>query len=226
MVRARLPRIGAGRRIAWLAPAAAGAAVTVYLAWGAWVSATDPGWLRASAAWWRTALQPGALRVPLVFVALWLLALVSYWWPRRLQPQLVGITTVVTMVVIGGVLTGAALMPCRAGQTPSAAVGDVLDLYVGNPPSFPMGVCRPPLPLAYQLGGPVCLGATLTGALTVATVLWRQPVDRLRARLVRDATIVTGLDSMTIPLLRRLAQTVAAREHRGDRTRRQPSAAR
>lgn len=33
------------------------------------------------------------------------------------------------------------------------------------------------------------------------------PVDRLRGRLVRDATIVTGLDSMTIPLLRRLAQT-------------------
>ena len=62
--------------------------------------------------------------------------------------------------------------------------GDVLDLYVGNPPSFPMGACRLPLPLAYQLGGPVCLAATLTGALTVATVLWRQPVDRLRARLI------------------------------------------
>jgi hypothetical protein len=207
VVRARLPRIGAGRRIAWLAPAAAGAAVTVYLAWGAWVSAADRDWLQASGAWWRTALQPGALRVPLVFMALWLLALVSYWWPRRLQPQLVGITTVVTMVVIGGVLAGASLMPCRAGQTPSAVAGEVLDLYVGNPPSFPMGACRLPLPLAYQLGGPVCLAATLTGALTVATVLWRQPVDRLRARLVRDATIVTGLDSMTIPLLRRLAQT-------------------
>ena len=64
-----------------------------------------------------------------------------------------------------------------------------------------------PLPLAYQVGGPVCLGATLTGALTVAAVLWRQPVDRMRARLVRDATILTGLDSMTIPVLQRLAHT-------------------
>ena len=64
-----------------------------------------------------------------------------------------------------------------------------------------------PPSLAYQLGGPVCLGATLTGALTVAAVLWRQPVDRLRARLVRDATILTGLDSMTIPLLQQLART-------------------
>jgi len=97
-------------------PAAAGAAVTIYLAWGAWVSAADRAWLHASAAWWRTALQPGALRVPLVFAALWLLALLSYWWPRRLQPRVVGITTVVTMVVIGGALTTSSLFPCRAGQ--------------------------------------------------------------------------------------------------------------
>lgn len=195
------------RRFAWVAPAAAGAAVTVYLAWGAWVSAADPQWLSNSPAWWRAALQPGALRVPLVFAALWLLALVSYWWPRRLQPRVVGITTVVTMVVIGGVLTTSSLFPCRTGQTASAVAGWVLDLYVGNPPSYPLGACHPPLPLAYQLGGPVCLGATLVGAVTAAAVLWRQPVDRLRARLVRDATIFTGLDTMTMPLLQQLART-------------------
>ncbi len=83
----------------------------------------------------------------------------------------------------------------------------MLDLYVGNPPSFPLGACTTPVPLAYQIGGPVCLGATFTGALAVATVVWRQPLDRMRARMVRDATIFTGLDSMTIPVLRRLAQT-------------------
>ena len=190
-----------------MAPAAAGAAVTIYLAWGAWVSAADRAWLGASAAWWRTALQPGALRVPLVFAALWLLALLSYWWPRRLQPRVVGITTVVTMVVIGGVLTTSSLFPCRGAQTPSAVAGWVLDLYVGNPPQFPLGACPLPPALAYQLGGPVCLGATLIGAVTAAAVLWRQPVDRMRARLVRDATIFTGLDLMTMPLLQRLAQT-------------------
>jgi hypothetical protein len=196
-----------GRRLAWVAPAAAAAAVTVYLAWGAWVSAADPRWLGASHAWWRAALQPGALRVPLVFAALWLLALLSYWWPRRLQPRVVGISTVVTMVVIGGVLTTASLFPCRTGQTPSAVAGWVLDLYVGNPPSLPQSVCPPPPALAYQLGGPICLGATLVGALTAAAVLWRQPVDRMRARLVRDATIFTGLDTMTMPLLEQLART-------------------
>ena len=195
------------RRAAWAVPAVLAAAVTGYLAWGAWVSAADRAWLHASAAWWRTALQPGDVRVLLVFAALWLLALLSYWWPRRLQPRVVGITTVVTMVVIGGVLTTAALLPCRGAQTPSAVAGWVLDLYVGNPPQFPLGACYQPPALAYQLGGPVCLGATLTGALTAAAVVWRQPVDRTRARLVRDATIFTGLDPMTIPLLQRLAQT-------------------
>jgi hypothetical protein len=207
VVTARLPGIHAGRRFAWVAPAAAGGAVTIYLAWGAWVSAGDRAWLYASAAWWRTALQPGAVRVPLVFAALWLLALFSYWWPRRLQPRVVGITTVVTMVVIGGVLTTSSLFPCRGAQTPSAVAGWVLDLYVGNPPPFPMGACHLPPALAYQLGGPVCLGATLTGAVTAAAVVWRQPVDRMRARLVRDATIFTGLDPMTMPLLQQLAQT-------------------
>ncbi len=189
-----------------MVPALLGSVVTGYLAWGAWVSAADRNWLYQTQAWWRVWLRPGYLPGPLVFVGLWLAALLCYWYPRRLTPQVVGITTVVAMVLIGGVLTSASLATCRAGQTPGAVAGWVLDMYVGNPPSFPLGACNLPLPLAYQVGGPVCLGATLTGALTVATVVWRQPVDRMRARLVRDATILTGLDSMTIPVLQRLAQ--------------------
>ena len=54
--------------------------------------------------------------------------------------------------------------------------GGVLDMYVGNPPSFPLGACRLPLPLAYQVGGPVCLGATLIGVPSPwPRSLWRQP---------------------------------------------------
>ena len=204
MRRARL-RVSAGA--AWVLPAVLGCVVTGYLAWGGWVSAADRPWLYHTGAWWRVWLRPGYVAVPLVFVALWLAALLCYWYPRRLTPQVVGITTVVTMVLIGGVLTTASLATCRQGQTPGAVAGWVLDLYVGNPPSFPLGACNTPLPLAYQIGGPVCLGATFTGALAVATVLWRQPLDRMRARMVRDATILTGLDSMTIPVLQRLAQT-------------------
>jgi len=188
-------------------PALVGSVVTGYLAWGAWVSAGHRPWLYQTQVWWRVALRPGNISLPLLFAALWLAALLCYWYPRRLQQQVVGITTVVAMVLVGGVLTTASLMPCDGGQTPSAVAGWVLDLYVGNPPSFPIGACTLPPSLAYQLGGPVSLGATLIGALTVAVVLWRQPVDRLRARWVRDATIVTGLDHMTIPLLERLAQT-------------------
>lgn len=204
---ARLARARPTWRPAWIVPALLGSVVTGYLAWGAWFSAADRHWLYQSQAWWRVWLRPGYAAVPLVFAGLWLMALLCYWYPRRLTPQAVGITTLVTMVLVGGVLTTASLAPCRGGQTPGAVVGWVLDLYVGNPPSFPLGACTMPPALAYQLGGPVSLGATLTGAVTVAAVLWRQPVNRLRARIVRDATIVTGLDSMTIPLLQRLAQT-------------------
>ena len=47
-------------------------------------------------------LRPGYVAAPLVFAGLWLAALVCYWYPRRLTPQVVGITTVVTMVLILG----------------------------------------------------------------------------------------------------------------------------
>jgi hypothetical protein len=204
---ARLTGARVTRRAVWVIPALLGSVVTGYLAWGAWVSASHRPWLYETQVWWRVWLHPGNICLPLLFAALWLVALLCFWYPRRLQQQVVGITTVVSMVLIGGVLTSASLMPCDRGQTPSAVTGWVLDLYVGNPPSFPIGACTLPPSLAYQIGGPVSLGATLIGALTVAVVLWRQPVDRLRARWVRDATIVTGLDHMTIPLLERLAQT-------------------
>jgi TrkA-N domain len=140
-------------------------------------------------------------------VVLWLVALLCYWWPRRQQSHAVGLTSVVAMVVIGAVLTTSSLAPCRGGQSQSAVAGWVLNLYVGNPPPYPSGACQGQPPLALQVGGVVCLGATLVGALTVAAALWRQPLARLQARLVRDATIFTGLDTLAMPLLQRLAQT-------------------
>jgi hypothetical protein len=207
VIRARLARVRLSWRAAWVVPAIFAAAVTGYLAWGAWVSAADRHWLYLSHVWWRAWLRPGNLHAPLALVTLWLVALLCYWWPRRLQPQAVGLAIVVVMVVVGGVLTSASLAPCRNGQTGGIVAGWVLDLYVGNPPSFPLGTCHEPLPLAYQFGSPISLGATLTGALAAAAVLWLQPLGRLRARLVRDATVLTGLDTLTMPLLQRLAQT-------------------
>jgi hypothetical protein len=183
---------------------------TVYLAWGALASVRDPRWLRLSNAWWRVGLRPGANGTILVVVGLWLATLACYWWPRRLQPRVVGLAIVVGMVVIGGVLGAAALAPCRGRQTGASVIAAVLDLYVGQPAAYPgtsPGVCPGPSPpLALQLGSAVCLGATLVGFLTAAAVLWQQPIARLRARLVWDATVLVGLDAMTISLLRRLAE--------------------
>jgi hypothetical protein len=188
-------------------PVLLGAFVTGYLAWGAWVSAADRQWLYRDQAWWRVCLRPGNAVVPLVLIGVWLVALACYWWPRRLQRQVVGLTIVVAMVVIGGVLATASLAPCRGGESGTAVAGWVLNLYVGNPPPYPYGACTGQAPLALQLGGIVCLAATLVGFLAVAAMLWQQPVDRLRARLVRDAVIVTGLDAMTIPFVAELART-------------------
>ncbi len=190
-----------------MAPAVLAAVVTGYLAWGAWVSAANSRWLYLTQAWWRTWLRPGHVEAPLALAVLWLAALLCYWWPRRLQPRVVGLTIVVAMVVIGGVLTCSALTPCRGGQTEGAVAGWMLDLYVGNPPSYPLGACHAPQSLAWQYGGIISPAATLAGALAVAAVLWLEPLGRLRARLVWDVTVLTGLDALTMPLLQRLART-------------------
>jgi hypothetical protein len=205
--RARLATVRMTQRAAWVVPAVSAAAVTGYLAWGAWVSAHDPSWLTADNAWWRLWLRPGEYPAQFVLAGLWLAALLCYWYPRRLHQRVAGLTTVVTMVLIGGVLTAAAIIPCRGGASDSSVAGLLLAAYTGNLPPYPVHGCPAPAPLALQIGGVICIAATLTGALAAATMLWRQPLDRLRARVVRDAIIVTGLDTMTMPLLERLAET-------------------
>jgi Trk K+ transport system NAD-binding subunit len=121
----------------------------------------------------------------------------------------VGLITIAAMVAVGAVLGTSALAPCRGDQTGTSVVGGVLGLYVGNPPAaYGSGnVCPGQAPLALQLGQIVCLGATLIGAVGAAATLWREPLARVRARFVKDATIFTGLDPLTMPLLRRLAET-------------------
>ena len=132
VIPARFARLRPSRRILWVAPAILGGVVTGYLAWGAWVSAADRQWLYRDQAWWRVCLRPGDVVAPLVLIGVWLVALACYWWPRRLQRQVVGLTIVVAMVLMGRVLATASLTPCRGGdrtagpgvprQTVSAAV--------------------------------------------------------------------------------------------------------
>lgn len=199
--------LGRTRRAAWVMPAALAAVLTGYLAWGAWVFARHPAWLYLNQKWWREWLRPSHDGVLLLVVVMWLLAAFLYWWPRRRQSQDAGLVIVVAMVAIGAVLGTASLAPCRGGQSRTAVAAWVLSLYVGSlEPRYGPGMTCPSaqLPLALQLARTVCLGATLVGALAAAAVLWRQPIGRLRARLVKDATILTGLDAMTIPLLRQL----------------------
>ena len=204
----RLGRNYVNRQGAWLIPAVLGASVTALLCWGAWVSAHDPKWPYQGHTWWRVALRPASDQTLLAAIAVWFAALVCFWWPRKRAPAVVGLTTVVAMVLIGGVLGTTALLPCRGGETRTAVAAWVLGLYVGNPPAaYQTPVCPGGPPLALQLGQVICLAATLIGALAAAAVLWQQPLGRFKARFVRDATILTGLDALTMPLLRKLAET-------------------
>ena len=96
------------QRAAWVVPAGPAVAVTGYLAWGAWVSAHHRHWLYLDQSWWRVWLRPGDYQAQVVLVGLWLVTLICYWWPRRLQPRLVSLMTVLTMLLIGGVLFASA----------------------------------------------------------------------------------------------------------------------
>ncbi len=205
----RLAWFHVNRMLVWVGPAVAGLVVTAYLAWGAWVTAHNPRWLTLSHVWWRAGLRPDNDTTLLLAVLVWLAAWAAFWWPRRKQSRVVGLITVAAMVAVGAVLGTSALAPCRGDQTRVSVVGGVLGLYVGNPPAaYGSGnACPGQAPLALQLGQIICLGATLIGVVGAAATLWREPLSRLKARFVKDATIFTGLDSLTMPLLRKLAET-------------------
>ena len=205
----RLARFHVNPLFAWVVPGLAVVVVTGYLSWGAWVAAHNPRWLTVSHVWWRADLAPRNDMTLLVALLVGLAAWVAFWWPRRVQGRFTGLIAIVAMVAVGAALGTSALAPCRGGETGTSVAAGVLGLFTGNPPTaYGSGTaCPGQPPLALQLAQIICLGATLIGALAVLTTLWREPLARLRARFVKDATIFTGLDPLTMPLLQRLAET-------------------
>jgi hypothetical protein len=200
-------------RHAWLLPAALAAAAICLLCWGAWVYGYDPRWLSGSRAWWRPILQTDQDWTLVVTMALLLGGLGAYWWPRRRAQQLTtGVIAVVVLVLVAAVLGTVSYLPCRGQMSRTGIMFWILQLYVGQPPNIyqsvqPGAACMGAPPLALQLGQIDGLGATLIGALAVASVLWRQPLDRLQSRFAFDVTIFTGLTQLTIPLLKQLTKT-------------------
>ena len=202
-------------RHAWLVPAALAATAIGLLSWGAWRYGYDSHWLDNAHAWWQAVLRPDQDWTLVATMALLVAGLAAYWWPRRRDHSPIGLIVVVVLVLAAALLGTASYVPCRGQMSATGITFWILQLYVGQPPStiyqsvtLPSGggFCVGPPPLALQLGQIDGLGATLIGAIAVASVLWRQPLDRLQSRFARDATIFTGLSPATLPLLRRLAK--------------------
>jgi hypothetical protein len=200
------------RNHVWVLPAALAAAAIGLLCWDAWRYGYNPQWLAHGHAWWRAALQPDQNWTLLVTMTLGLACLGGFWLPRRRQRLPIGLIVVVVMVGVAAVLGTAAYVPCRGRMSATGVMFWILQLYVGQPPNIYQNVypgtaaCFGPPPLGLQLGQLDGLGATLIGAIAVASVLWRMPFEQLRSRFASDATVFTGLDPMTFPLLKQLTK--------------------
>jgi hypothetical protein len=146
-------------------------------------------------------------------MALLLGTLGAYWWPRRRQHIPIGLIAVVVLVLVAAALGAAAYVPCRGHMSTTGVTFWIFQLYVGQPPNMIYqsvtsgAACIGTPPPALQLGQIDGLGATGIGAIAFASVLWRQPLDQLQSRFAKDATIFTGLDVLTVPLLKRLTET-------------------
>ncbi|HEY1821920.1 MAG TPA: hypothetical protein VGG83_18520 [Trebonia sp.] len=200
-------------RHTWLIPASLAAAAIALLCWGAWVYGYDPHWFAQSPVWLRDILKTDQNWTPVVTMALLLTALGAYWWPRRRQHLPISLITVVVLFLVAAALGAAAYVPCRGEMSTTGVTFWIFQLYVGQPPNMIYqsvtsgAACIGTPPPALQLGQIVGLGATGVGVIAFASVLWRQPLDRLQSRFAFDATIFTGLDVLTIPLLKRLTTT-------------------
>ncbi len=203
----------AWRDYIWVFPAALGAAMVFFLSWSAWRTGYSPGWLKHGHAWWHAVLRPDQSWTLAGTVALCAAGLASFWWPRRSQRLPIALIIVVVMVAVAAVLGEASYIPCRGGMSVAGVTFWVLQLFVGQPPnvyqppygaSSVAGACAGAPPPALQLAQTVGLGATVVGAVAVGAVLWREPVQRLRSRFTSHATVFTGLDTLTLPVLRLL----------------------
>ncbi len=209
---ARVPSQADLRWYIWLLPAALTGAAISLLCWGAWVYGYDPTWLSGSYSWWRPVMRNDQDWTLVATMALLLTSLTVYWWPRRRDRIPIGLITVVVLVLVTATLGTASYVPCRGHLSTAGVTFWILQMYVGQPPSIyqsvgiPAAACGGAPPLGLQLGQIDGLGATLIGAIAVASLLWRKPLDRLQSRFAYDVTIFTGLSALTIPLLRRLAE--------------------
>ncbi|MFT4219918.1 MAG: hypothetical protein QM611_05315 [Microbacterium sp.] len=220
-----------GRRAVWvtrLSIVAGIAAVALILtaAVGAWSRApwalADPG------PWWMP--YPGNGWYAATLLLCMAVAYTAHWGPRRRRfwrsrsgsaPASI-LSIIVGLASASAVLGVSAFAPCARGELPAVrSLTWTILLFVGNLETSAIGPgavleqCTGAIPLALTLARFGAIVATFIGAVTVLLVVSREQFSQLQARLSPDVDIVTGLDALSMPLVRALI-VEARRRHEPD----------
>jgi hypothetical protein len=201
-------------------PTVVGVPVLLGLCYGGLRYAKNPKWLAGNHALWARLLLPGqnwTVGITLVLIAA---GLIGFWWPRRHDQVHILLLSVAVMVLVAAPLGTFSYLPCHGPMSMFGVMFWVLQLFVGQPPNVYQPpytgvvgqVCSQAPPPALQIAQIVGLGATLIGFVALGMVLWREPVQRLQSRFTPRATVFTGLNTLSLPVLREL--TATARKQR------------
>lgn len=143
-------------------------------------------------------LQPTAEWVGAAVVALWVLTLLAWYWPRRKQgrpwlPVFVGGAAVLA-VGLGLAATARCAGSEDALLTP---VWQTLVLFVGTSPAAfgDGGACVGGTPLGAQVARTLAVVAVFGAALAAALALGSRQMERLRARWTPSEDVVLGVDA-------------------------------
>lgn len=156
---------------------------------------------------WLTDLNLATL-LTFVLSTLLVLTFFAFWLPRRRRGLSLAAATAFTLAGVAILLGLGTYLPCSPSlELFMAPIGWVLELFVGGVESSPSAgaACLTSHPPAFTLARTAALLATFIGAISAAAILGRSQIDRLRVWMGSDVDVVVGLDTMSLALVKALA---------------------
>lgn len=150
-----------------------------------------------------------------VLVGSLLLALLSYFLPRRREKRSLLLISIIVMAVVAGVLGLATYWPV-AGRDPVllAPASWMLSLFLGVVETSKICAAGAEPPVALDVARLFGIVATGSSVIAAAASTWRGQWERLRVQFASDVDVVIGLDAATANLTRALVQEARVRQER------------